>query len=504
MLRHNSDRVSLLLIVPPLSPSDTNPPLGPAVISRSLRLAGHSTHVLDLNAFLFNHGTSAIRSGERRDALLGDQDKNRELTHWAREQVKDASAPSAATHVPCGVHAGLGACMDHREMQRLVELVADSSHTLGARVLAPLRALESAPMAVGVSIMGPPQVLFALAAAKVAKAKWPDVPVIAGGSHITLLADNIAVDPQYGRWIDHFMPGHCEHDLSALLDDLRVGGNVSNSPGVVGGVAPSEYSGFDYFPEFSDEWLSLYGGREATIPLQFSRGCRLRCRMCTYPAAEPLLLHNAAQREFRALEAVDTLSQLREAGFRRLSIKDSLFEVSWMEQLAGAILSRKLDLSWSATTRIDQGVVSKVAGLRRSGLRTLEFGVESIHPEMQGIVGKKHSIGQIETVVRACASADVAVVLNLIYGFPGESRAMAEAQLDWFLRLRKRYGRLIQGSHNLLEINRKAPLADPTTGATFGVRMGGVAPWAFSYEWNAPEWRQSFLGTLAELGEQQP
>jgi hypothetical protein len=42
----------------------------------------------------------------------------------------------------------------------------------------------------------------------------------------------------------------------------------------------------------------------------------------------------------------------------------------------------------------------------------------------------------------------------------------------------------------MLEINRASPLA--RDGSKFGVELAGIAPWAFSFAWNAPLWRSEF------------
>ncbi|WBB81005.1 hypothetical protein O7606_06385 [Micromonospora sp. WMMD882] len=93
------------------------------------------------------------------------------------------------------------------------------------------------------------------------------------------------------------------------------------------------------------------------------------------------------------------------------------------------------------------------------------------------------------------------MVVNLIFGFPGESEQDAQTQLAWLLRLRDTAppGR-VDCSLNLLEMVRGAPMvAHPPP----GVELSGVAPWAFSYAWNAPAWRRGFAARL-EAVERRP
>ncbi|MCT2282678.1 hypothetical protein M3G91_34270 [Micromonospora chalcea] len=155
------------------------------------------------------------------------------------------------------------------------------------------------------------------------------------------------------------------------------------------------------------------------------------------------------------------------------------------------------DVRWSATTKASRALVPLAPLLAASGLATLEIEVETISPTGQRLFDKRAAPSMLQELILALAEAGITVVTNLIFGFPGDREEEAQAQLQWFLRLQAAAppGR-VDCSLNMLEMVRGAPMvAHPPA----GVELHGVAPWAFSYAWNAPAWRRDFSAGLQRV-----
>jgi hypothetical protein len=348
------------------------------------------------------------------------------------------------------------------------------------------------PPFLGVSIMGASQVFSALVIFRLVKRRWPGTVTVAGGSHITLLADEIRRDPRYRDGIDLILSGHSE---DWFVDLLRRGAPQRRQAGAT--TRPSD--GFEYVPLLDPEQLEFYPSGNLTIPLQFTRGCAYaRCTFCTYPAVEPVLTPFDPGRAGAAVRAL-----VGEYGVRRFSVKDSLFTVPMMESFALALTGSEVGpVSWSATTKVTRRLALIAPMLAGSGLATVELGIESIHPGTQQLFDKQASLAMIEDVILALAAQKVVVVINLIFGAPGEALDDAERQLAWYERMRAMGAGYVDGSLNLLEIVRGSPMERVPSA---GVVLSGVAPWAYCYQWNAPRWRAGFAGRLAaaELTRQQ-
>lgn len=481
----------VLIVTPPFSPHDTSPPLGPAVLTAQLTAAGLTARQVDLNIrFLLQF------DGADPGSLVGDHAKDRLRVEQARRAFQGLlhlpRLPCAL--VPDSVDPILGLPHGFDDLDRaLAAMAADSmwSQFLDRHLFGD----NPPPKVLGISVMGPAQVLPAMLVAMFSKRLWPNAVVTVGGSHVTLLANEIARDPRYAMGVvDAFLPHHSERAFASMCLSAGRGGPWRAVPGVTvagSGCAPGAPEGGSWMPpvfEMAD--LSLYGPA-ISIPLQLGRGCAYgRCTFCTYPAVE---LRGA---RIAPTGMADHLAAATATGCRSLSVKDSLMPLKTMLRFGKLVTELAPHLVWSATTKLTRGVGKEAGRLAAGGCTTLEFGVETIHPRLQALIDKTESVKVVEYVVNACAKAGIAVVLNLLYGLPGETWGEARYQLRWFENLAATHPGLVHGSHNLVEVNRQAPFAQ--NASRFGIELGHVGPWAFSYRWNAPGWRATFQSELEE------
>jgi hypothetical protein len=482
-----------VLVIPPPSPSDTNPPLGPAIIARAAQRAGFTTRVVDLNALHISRFRGTLPS---RDTLaLGDHGKNRPLVAQAANWLYTATGlySHPSEYLPEGADPVAGM---HYSWDSITGAVLDQcadgtwwENWLGRDLFC---RFPKPPLVLGVSVMGASQVFPALVVFALAKDRWPETITVAGGSHISLLARLIQTDSRYRPGIDLILPGHSEDSFVNLLRRIK-----SAAPELAP-ASPATAGYFEYFPLFTRGQLELYGRESIALPVQFTRGCAYaRCTFCTYPAVEPF---RTPFDPARAQAAINSLIVAH--GIRRFSIKDSLFTAPMLESFARALTTSATEpVAWSATTKAARRLVLLAPILAESGLATVELGIESISPVTQKLFDKRADLAMIEDVILALAEQRVLVVINLIFGAPGETIDDGEEQLAWYNRMRDQAPGYIDGSLNLLEIVRGSPMESRPPP---GVLLSGVAPWAYCYRWNAPSWRPGFSERLraAELASQ--
>ncbi|MFA1545013.1 radical SAM protein [Actinomadura chokoriensis] len=475
-----------LVLVPPPSPSETNPPLGPMILARAAARHGLNIEVRDLNIEYIRQFTGIARApaGGVPGGVLGDHGKNRALlaTAAGRFFASTGLCPGEAVHLPDTADARAGMHFDFETLRRATARAAAPGAFWGKwleeRVFG---TLPEPPPVVGISIMGPSQVFLALVIARLVRRYWPESVTVLGGSHVTLLAAEMAAEPRYLEFVDHVMPGHAEEGFAELVGRARAG--HPSVPRIA--AAPPAGERFDYHPLAAPRQLALYEPSTLTLPLQFTRGCSYgRCTYCTYPVVEPVATRLDAARAAAAMGALS-----REHGATRFSVKDSLLTVPMMLDLAAALEAAGVRARWSATTKVTRSLAVHARTLADAGLATLEFGVETIHRRGQRLFDKVTDPEIVEEVIAACTDSGIAVVLNLIFGLPGETPDDAERQLEWFAARRDRAPGMVDGSLNLLEIVRGSPLAlrPPPE-----VELRGIAPWAYCYDWNAPAWRPEF------------
>jgi hypothetical protein len=479
-----------LIVVPPPSPSDTNPPLGPAILSTAAARRGFNVEVLDLNILLLRRfaNPSADLGG-----TLGDHGKDRSsvaaAANWLFAQTGLRETPPL--HLPdtadpvAGMHYPLAAVMS-----AVAAATAEPEPWRGWLEQQLRAACDRPPTVVGVSLMGPSQVFVGLLVLQLVREIWPGTTTMLGGSHVTLLRDWIRRDPRLRESADLVLTGHCEDEFAAALARL--------SPrGIRRPLLPAQWSAdtpFEYLPTFHARQLAHYDKQSLTLPVQFTRGCSYgRCTFCTYPVVEPQITAMRAEAASRTITGL-----VRAHGVRRVSLKDSLFTAPMMRALAEALRHEPTEgLRWSATTKANRALIPLAPLLADSGLATVEIGVETISRAGQLLFDKPADPAMVEELILTLADAGITVVVNLIFGFPGEQEQDAQNQLAWFLRLQAAAPvDRVDCSLNMLDMVRGAPMvANPPP----GVELRGVAPWAFSYDWNAPSWRRDFAAGLERV-----
>ncbi|MFI6332457.1 B12-binding domain-containing radical SAM protein [Micromonospora chersina] len=479
-----------MIVVPPPSPSDTNPPLGPAILTTVAARSGFHTEVLDLNIlFLKRFGRQAARAGH----TLGDHGKDRSsvaaAAQWLFAHTGLRGTPPL--HLPDTADPVAGMHYPHDAVIAAVTAAATDPEPWRSWLEQQLRTVcDHPPTVVGVSLMGPSQVFVGLLVLRVAKEIWPGAATMLGGSHVTLLREAIQRDPRLRDTTDLVLTGHCENEFVATLARLSARG--IRRPLLP--AQPPANTRFEYLPTFSERQLAHYDRRRLTLPVQFTRGCSYgRCTFCTYPVVEPQITPLEPEAASRTM---DTLS--RTHGVRRFSLKDSLFTAPMLRALAEALLREPVaGVQWSATTKASRALIPLAPLLAESGLATVEIGVETISPSGQRLFDKRADPAMLQELILALAEGGITVVTNLIFGFPGEQESEAQAQLAWFLQLQAAApANRVDCSLNMLEMVRGAPMvAHPPP----GVELRGVAPWAFSYDWNAPGWRREFAAGLGRV-----
>jgi hypothetical protein len=443
---------------------------------------GGTVFVRDLNIAYLRQFQKGGAVAEAAPKTLGDQGKDRSLAATAAAALyrQFDLDPNGVLFVPDVATPEAGMHFSEAAIEHSIADHLSRGSDLAAWISCRLDEFQSeagTPDVVGVSLMGPSQVFSSLLLLRLAKARWKGAITVVGGSHVTLLAGTHEGARLLRKSADMTVPGHSEESFAGLVTGR--------------GPVVNDDDEFDYEPLFEPGQLALYHSNRLVLPVQFSRGCAYgKCAFCTYPVVEPVVTR------IDALRAVSVLRSLREThGVSRFSLKDSLVPARDLLSLARAVRADDLPVTWSATTLPRRVVGSMAADLADGGLRTVEFGVESIHPTSQDLIRKRCSSDDVERMIEQLAKAGVVSVVNLMFGFPGEKEDQAAEQFAWAVELQRRYGQAVDFSLNMLEIVRGSPMEREAD--RFGVV--GVAPWAYAYEWKSPSWRTEFAPRLLEI-----
>ena len=298
----------------------------------------------------------------------------------------------------------------------------------------PARAVAAAAkgaVCVGITVLTGAPIHDALAVSRAVKADQPSCPVVWGGWHPSLFAEECLVDTS----VDIVVSGQGEDAFRDIVDRLIAGEPVERSQSRSLRDL-SEFPAHDYSLIPVERYFALKGARQ--IDYISSQGCRFRCAFCADPA-----VFNRGWTGLPPDRIADEVASLHQ----RYSIEDLAFQdetfftsAARIDALAEQFLKRNLPITWTATLRADQACRmgdDLFAKTVRSGLRRVMVGVESGSQEMLDRLQKDIKLEQVRATADLCTRHGVGAIFNFIVGFPGESQQSMQATLSLAKELRR-------------------------------------------------------------------
>lgn len=292
--------------------------------------------------------------------------------------------------------------------------------------------------AVGFNVTSPTR-LIALRCARAAKICRPDVRVILGGPHPTIVGQPLV--GRYSDIVDAVVCGEGEESLPLLIaamDDRDVCPDIP-------GVCWSERNGgpsallrdLDRYP------MATYQGYRGephgylfdTFPVMTARGCPYRCSFCY---SKDFWSGRFRKRgNMRVLEELQYgLSSL---GCTKVHFNDDMFSLPLErgKAILSGMLARQLRARMYCTTRIDCIDDQFLSLYEEVGGGCIYFGIESGSERIRHAMQKRLSDSDIESGMALLRQhPSVRVGFFLIFGYPGEDTSDIAATHDLIQRTR--------------------------------------------------------------------
>jgi len=250
----------------------------------------------------------------------------------------------------------------------------------------------------------------------------PDEP-LAHGFHATVAGEGeepvVVLAARAGRALGASAGGGARLEVLDAVPGLRRRGGAgpaNPARASLDGMAPPH----EGYGAFQATWYGLpVGAPLAPGGVMTSRGCPARCTFCA---------NHVTGRVFRWRSAADVVGELlaleARFGLRHFAFWDDAFTASRprLEALCDALSAEPaLDgVTWSCIT---PGIMVKprdLARMRRAGCVAVNFGIESGDPSVLKAIGKGQRPRHVRAAVRAAKAEGMAVVVNFMFGFPGE------------------------------------------------------------------------------------
>lgn len=287
--------------------------------------------------------------------------------------------------------------------------------------------LDRRPDVVGFSCMCVNYPLFLLIAGQIKKIR-PDLPVVFGGPHATVTAEEtLRAFPQ----VDIVVRGESESMPAPLLRAFSGRAGLADVPGLtfrnhtdivttLRAPAPPflddiPFPDLSLWPTFEE---SLSDRSLKYVPVEVGRGCPFRCSFCCLQeisgGSNRLRSHESVTREILRLNSRYGMTHFN-------LVHDNLTASrSRLSQLCEALSQMESDVAWFGNARIDSLDPELLDTMARAGCESLFLGVETGSQRLQDIIGKRLNVDRIVPTVRRIAEAGMTFVASFIAGFPEE------------------------------------------------------------------------------------
>jgi anaerobic magnesium-protoporphyrin IX monomethyl ester cyclase len=285
-------------------------------------------------------------------------------------------------------------------------------------------------LCLGISVLTGPMIKAAVRMAKAVKKLLPNLPVILGGWHPSLLPEQ-TLTPDF---VDGVVRGQGELTLLELAQRIAEGREWSG----VSGLSYKDDSGVQHEPERPpvninklpppafhlgepDAYASACGVRK--LAYATSVGCPYACNYCT-----DQVFYKRRFNAYPAERVVSDLAQLvPDYRAEEVALLDSNFLVDIKRALAicRGILDSGIKFRWTfqaSTDFIWRMSDHEVQMMGESGVSHMGFGTESASQHVLALMNKQHQrVDQMVETARKSELAGIHVTFNLIFGYPGET-----------------------------------------------------------------------------------
>jgi len=159
-------------------------------------------------------------------------------------------------------------------------------------------------------------------------------------------------------------------------------------------------------------------GRGITLPMLGSRGCPYTCSYCPYRVNSKYRVRSAEN----IIEEIRYLS--KSYNIHGISFRDPnlTLDKKRAREFAELLLRENLDIRWGMEARIDRMDPDLIQLLFRSGLRSIEVGVESSNPKtLEGNNRKTIPGSEQERIIAYCHQLGIRIIANYTLGLPNDT-----------------------------------------------------------------------------------
>lgn len=256
--------------------------------------------------------------------------------------------------------------------------------------------------------------------ARYVKEARPDIPIMLGGPHATVLSKEIM---ERFTQFDVIVRHEAELKIIPVVESLskndyshipgiswRVNGTITETPGdtAIQDLDELPFPAYDQFP------IGELGMR--TIHVEAGRGCPFKCTFCSTATF--------FGRRYRLKSAKRLCAELdflnKKYGITDFGLTHDLFTVNRAKVIEFCEEVMDRGYTWTCSARMDCVDPELLRIMKKAGCRSIYYGIETGSNRMQEITKKKLALSLFYDTLQNTMELDMAATVSFITGYPQE------------------------------------------------------------------------------------
>jgi len=280
--------------------------------------------------------------------------------------------------------------------------------------------------------------------AKSLKQNFSEIPIVIGGTHITILREKA-----FAPCFDYAFIGEAEEAWPLFLEKYEKGKDISEIKGILyrdkdkikftGEFEPISDIDSIPFPARhllnSDKYnIGTLQGNKKFTTIMTTRGCPFKCIFCSTK-----VFGKRIRKRSPRLVVDEMISVISQFNVKHFIISDDTLTLdkNHILELCDIIESEKLNITLDASTRanlVDEEIISR---LSKVGLIRLSFGLESVDPNIRKIMRKEVPLESYEIANKLTNKYNIETLNSCMIGLPGETVDTVRKTLSFLRRSRE-------------------------------------------------------------------
>lgn len=284
--------------------------------------------------------------------------------------------------------------------------------------------LSYRPDAVGFTTLGC-SFIFVVGVARRLKRALPDLPILLGGPHATMLHREILEGfPQFDVIVRH----EADETFPRVLDRLEqrafetipgVSWRASDDTSRVRSTdGKPKINDLDTLPIASYDYYPVEALELDLLRIEAGRGCPFNCTFCSTAGF--------FQRAFRLKSAERLVRELdllhARYGCADFKLDHDMFTVNRRKVVEFCEAVHGRGYRWRASARVDCVDADLLGTMAQAGCVSLYFGIETGSQRMQRICQKDLDLDLVQPILQAAADVGIATTASFITGYPEETQ----------------------------------------------------------------------------------